>query len=83
MWSGAELRDGVEFAVHERRFDSGGGLIDEIKGLTTIRIGQTGRAFVVDGRGYSIQWRTPDAQWQANRGRFAVIVGSFRSAAPR
>ncbi len=42
MWSGAELRDGVEFAVHERRFDSGGGLIDEIKGLTTIRIGQTG-----------------------------------------
>jgi len=49
----------------------------------TGRIHAIERVFVVDGRGYSIQWRTPDAQWQANRDRFAVIVGSFRSAAPR
>jgi hypothetical protein len=58
MWSGAELRDGVEFAVHERRPASGGGFIDEIKGLTTIRIGQTGSLRIRPfGRVKSIEFR--------------------------
>ena len=39
--------------------------------------------FVVGGRGFVIQWRTPDAQWQANLSRFGVIVDSFRASAER
>ena len=41
------------------------------------------RVFVVGGRGFVIQWRTPDAQWQANLSRFGVIVDSFRAPAER
>jgi hypothetical protein len=41
------------------------------------------RVFVADGRGFVIQWRTPDAQWQANLSRFRVIVDSFRAPAGR
>jgi hypothetical protein len=41
------------------------------------------RIFVAAGRGFVMQWRTPDAQWAANLGRFRVIVGSFRAPAGR
>jgi hypothetical protein len=41
------------------------------------------RVFVAGGRGFVIQWRTPDAQWQANVSRFGVIVDSFRVSAGR
>lgn len=59
MWTGDELRDGVEFAVHERRpSSSGSGFIDEIKGLTRIRIGQTGSLRIKPfGRVKSIEFR--------------------------
>jgi len=39
------------------------------------------RVFVADGRGFVIQWRTPDAQWPANLSRFRTIVSSFRASA--
>jgi hypothetical protein len=58
IWSGDELRDGVEFAVHEVHSDGGGGLIDEIKGLTRIRIGQTGSLRIKPfGKVKSIEFR--------------------------
>jgi eukaryotic-like serine/threonine-protein kinase len=41
------------------------------------------RLFVVGGRGFVIQWRTPDAEWRANLARFTVIVNSFRASPSR
>jgi hypothetical protein len=41
------------------------------------------RVFVADGRGFVLQWRTPDSQWQANLSRFRIIVDSFRAPAGR
>jgi hypothetical protein len=41
------------------------------------------RVFVVGGRGFVIQWRTPDGQWQANLPRFRSVVDSFRVPAER
>ena len=56
-WSGAELRDGVEFKVFERRSTSSG-IIDELKGLTKIKIGQTGSLRIKPfGRVKSIEFR--------------------------
>jgi hypothetical protein len=36
------------------------------------------RGFVVFGRAYLIQWRTPDVDWAGNLTRWGVINGSFR-----
>jgi hypothetical protein len=42
VFTGAELRDGVDFTVHNT-FDNGdGGFRDQISGLTKIKIGRTG-----------------------------------------
>ncbi len=41
------------------------------------------RIFVAGGRGFVLQWRTPDAQWAANLARFGVIVDSFRAPGGR
>ena len=59
VWMGDELRDGVEFAVHERHWDtSRNSFIDEIKGLTKIRIGQTGSLRIKPfGKVKSIEFR--------------------------
>lgn len=57
QWSGAELRDGVEFAVYERK-SSGSSFIDELKGLTKIKIGQTGSLRIKPfGKVKSIEFR--------------------------
>jgi serine/threonine protein kinase len=45
------------------------------------RIHALERVFIADGRGFVIQWRTPDARWQKNLARFRIIVDSFRAPA--
>jgi serine/threonine protein kinase len=49
----------------------------------SVRMHALERVFVADGRGFVIQWRTPDAQWRANLSRFSIIVNSFRAPAGR
>ncbi len=36
------------------------------------------QAFVMKGRTYLIQWRTPPAKWQANLNNLEIIAGSFQ-----
>jgi hypothetical protein len=38
------------------------------------------RAFVVGGRAYLIQWRTPATKWAANLSNLGVVTASFRTA---
>lgn len=58
VWSGDELRDGVEFAIHNRYTNSGGSVVDEVLGLTKIKIGSTGSLKIKPfGRVKSITFR--------------------------
>jgi serine/threonine protein kinase len=39
------------------------------------------RAFVVSGKTYVIQWRTPASKWSANLANLGVVTASFRTSA--